>query len=121
MVLVDSSIWVAHLRQGATGLERLLNDGDVVCHSFVIGELACGHLKNRSEILSLLQSLPLAAQAEHGEVMQFIEEHRLAGKGLGYVDTHLLASALLSRAPLWTFDAPLSRAASHLGVKYRDD
>ena len=118
MVLVDSSVWVAHLRQGETGLERLLTDGDAICHPFIIGELACGHLKNRSEILSLLQSLPLAAQAEHEEVMRFIEDHRLAGHGLGYVDMHLLASALLSRVPLWTFDNQLRRAASRLGVTH---
>jgi predicted nucleic acid-binding protein len=121
MVLVDSSVWVAHLRKGTTGLEQLLNDGDVVCHSFIVGELACGQITNRSEILSLLQSLPQAAQVEHGEVMGFIEAHRLSGKGLGYIDIHLLAAALLSRVPLWTFDAPLSRAAAHLGTAYRQD
>lgn len=119
MVLVDSSVWVAYLRQGTTGLERLLNDGDVVCHPFIVGELACGQIRNRSEILSLLESLPRAAQVEHEEVMGFIELHRLAGKGLGYVDMHLLASALLSRISLWTFDNPLSRAAAHVGAVYR--
>lgn len=118
MLLVDTSVWVAHLREGKTGLELLLNGGDVVCHPFIIGELACGNLKNRIEILSLLEALPTASQVEHEEVMKLIENHRLMGRGLGYVDTHLLASALLSKAPLWTFDRRLYRFASQLGVKF---
>ncbi|MDI6632244.1 MAG: PIN domain-containing protein, partial [Thermoanaerobacteraceae bacterium] len=100
MVLVDTSVWVLHLRERNTELEKLLNDGDVVCHPFIIGELACGNLKNRSEILSLLQALPMATQAEHEEVMQFIDKYRLMGKGLGYIDMHLLASALLTEVPI---------------------
>ena len=117
MVLVDTSVWVAHLLEGNTGLEILLNDGDVICHPLIIGELACGNLKNRSEILSLLQSLPMVSQAEHTEVMQFIENFHLMGKGLGYIDMHLLASALLSNISLWTFDKKLNRVASKLGLK----
>lgn len=77
MVLVDTSVWVMHLRKGDSGLERLLNDGDVISHPFVIGELACGNIKNRYEILSLLQALPMATQAEHEEVMRFIENYQL--------------------------------------------
>ena len=77
MVLVDTSVWVAHLRSGNIGLENLLNDGHVVCHLFIIGELACGNLSNRSEILSLLQALPMANHAEHEEVMLFIENYSL--------------------------------------------
>jgi predicted nucleic acid-binding protein len=115
MILVDSSVWVAHLRWGTTGLERLLTDGDVACHPFIIGELACGQLSNRTEILSLLQSLPRTAQPDHDEVLHFIEAHRLAGKGLGYIDMHLLAASRLSRISLWTFDQPLQRAATRLG------
>ncbi len=118
MVLVDTSVWVAHLLEGNTGLEILLNDGDVICHPLIIGELACGNLKNRSEILSLLQSLPTVTQAEHTEVMQFIENLYLMGKGLGYIDMHLLASALLSKVSLWTFDKRLNRVASKLGLKF---
>lgn len=108
----------AHLREGQTGLERLLNDGEVVCHPFIIGELACGNLKNRIEILSLLESLPPAPQAEHDEVMNFIENHRLMGKGLGYVDAHLLPSALLGKIPLWTLDLRPRRLVSQLGVEF---
>ena len=85
MVLVDTSVWVSHLRDPNASLERLLNNGNVVCHQFIIGELACGNLRNRTEILSLLQSLPMATQAAHEEVMQFIENNQLMGKGLGYI------------------------------------
>jgi predicted nucleic acid-binding protein len=114
MVLVDTSVWVAHLRHGATGLEGLLNEGEVACHAFIIGELACGNLKNRSEILVLLQALPQAVRAEHEEVMQFIDNYSLMGRGLGYVDVHLLASALLSKIPLWTMDKKLNEVAVKL-------
>ena len=118
MVLVDTSVWVTHLRRGNTGLEIPLNEGHVVCHPFIVGELACGNLKNRSEILSLLQTLPMATLAEHEEVMRFIENYRLMGKGLGYIDTHLLASAILSRVPLWTLDKRLKQASLKLGLAY---
>jgi hypothetical protein len=116
MVLVDTSVWVLHLRKGNIRLETLLNDGNVVCHPFIVGELACGNLKNRSEILSLLQTLPLATQAEHEDVIQFIENYRLMGKGLGYIDMHLLASALLTEAPIWTLDKKLNDVAAELGI-----
>lgn len=99
-------------------LENLLNDGDVVCHPFIVGELACGNLKNRSEILSLLQSLPMAIQAEHEEVLQFIENNQLMGKGLGYIDAHLAASAVLTGVPLWTFDKKLNEISKELGISY---
>ena len=116
MVLVDTSIWVTHLRQGAIGLEALLHDGRVVCHPFIVGELACGNLQNRSEIISLLQRLPEAIRAEHEEVMQFIENYGLMGKGLGYIDIHLLASARLTGVPLWTLDKRLNEVATKLGI-----
>jgi len=118
MVLADSSVWVAHLREGAVGLDALLKEGHVLCHPFVIGELACGNLKNRVEILSLLQALPAAVHAMHEEVMHFIESHGLMGKGLGYVDAHLLVSAVLTQAPLWTFDKKLQESSSRLGLSY---
>jgi predicted nucleic acid-binding protein len=114
MVLVDTSVWVAHLRQGAIGLDSLLREGRAVCHPFIIGELACGNLQNRSEIIALLQALPQAMTAGHDEVMQFIENQRLMGKGLGYVDLHLLASARLTRVSLWTLDKRLKSVASTL-------
>ena len=118
MVLVDTSVWVEHLRSGNIGLENLLNDGHVVCHLFIIGELACGNLSNRSEILSLLQVLPLANHAEHEEAMLFIENYSLMGKGLGYIDMHLIASAILTKVPIWTLDKKLKEVSAKLGLEY---
>jgi len=118
MVLVDTSVWVAHLRQGHGGLEALLMECRVLCHPFIIGELACGNLRSRSEILSLLQALPQTVCPEHDEVMQFIENHRLMGRGLGYIDVHVLAAARLTEVPLWTLDKKLQVAAGELGWGY---
>lgn len=118
MVLVDTSIWVSHFRKGNPHLATLLNNGEVVCHPFVVGELGCGNIKNRKEILSLLQTLPMAETAEHQEVLHFIEHNRLMGKGLGYIDVHLLASALLTKIPLWTSDKRLKATSAELGLSY---
>lgn len=107
MILVDTSVWVEHFRTGTVGLEALLHEGQVVCHPFVIGELACGNLKNRAVILSLLRELPVAIQVDDGEIIRFIEKNALMGKGLGYIDIHLLRSALLTNIPLWTLDKRL--------------
>jgi predicted nucleic acid-binding protein len=115
MILVDTSVWVEHLRSGTIGLEALLNDGQVVCHPFILGELACENLKNRTEIISLLQDLPMASRADdNDEVIQFIENHQLMGKGLGYIDIHLLMSALLTGIPLWTIDKRLHEVSLSL-------
>jgi predicted nucleic acid-binding protein len=119
MVLVDTSIWVAHLRHGNRELENLLMDAEVMCHPFIIGELACGDLKNRNEILSLLKSLPLAPTIEFDEFIFFIERNRLMGIGIGFVDVHLLASAKLSEMPLWTADKRLKLAATKLDLTYK--
>jgi predicted nucleic acid-binding protein len=116
MVLVDTSVWVEHLRQGGLGLEAKLHAGQVFCHPFIVGELACGHLQNRSEILSLLKALPQANQAEAEEVLQFIETYRLMGKGLGYIDMQLLASARLTHVPIWTLDQKLHEIAVRLDL-----
>ncbi len=94
MVLIDSSVWVRHLRGGDPDLRQLLNEGYEMCHPIIVGELACGNMKNRSEILSFLQLLPQAALAQHEEILQFIELNQLMGKGLGYIDAHLSASAM---------------------------
>lgn len=118
-VLVDTSVWVDHLRKGDAHLAQLLNDGDVICHPFVIGELACGNLKNRSEILDSLKELSFAPTIELDEYMQFVELNRLYGTGIGFVDVHLLASALLADATLWTADKRLKKAALGLGIAYR--
>jgi hypothetical protein len=118
MVLVDTSVWVSHLREGDVGLEKLLNDGEVVCHPFIIGELACGNLKNRREILIHLQSLPKTILAEDEEVLEFIENHQLMGKGLGYIDIHLIAAAVLTDVLLWTFDKTLDKISKKIGINY---
>ena len=118
MVLVDTSVWVSHLRDGNAELSNLLNDGGVLSHSFIAGELACGNLKNRAAILSLLQLLPMCIEAEHKEALSFIENRRLMGKGIGYVDVHLLLSALLTDAPLWTLDKKLAQVAASLHIEY---
>lgn len=118
MVIVDTSIWVAHLRTGSSRLKTLLENGEVLCHPFVVGELACGHIRNRTEILSLLQSLPMAEVAGQDEALQFIESHRLMGVGLGLIDVHLLAAAFLSRSPVWTSDKYLKAASVRLDVSY---
>lgn len=118
MVLVDTSVWVTHFRQGNIQLKHLLEDGEVMCHPFIIGELACGNINNRGEILSLLNALPIALQADHNEVIQFIEKERLMGKGLGYIDVHLIVAALLSDASIWSDDRRLYDAAAKLKVAH---
>lgn len=118
MVLVDTSVWVSHLREGNEELETLLNNGDVMCHPFIVGELACGIIGNRTEILSLLQLLPMAIQAENEEVLQFIETNSLMGKGLGYVDMHLSVSATLSGVPIWTLDKSFAKINEMLNISY---
>ncbi len=119
MILVDTSIWVFYLRNGNSELERILNDGDAVCHPFIMGELACGNIKNREEILSLLSSLPTIEMMDNEEILVFIENKNLAGKGLGLVDIHLLAAALLSGVSLWTLDAKLRHEALVLDAAYK--
>ena len=118
MTLVDTSIWVEHLRRGHPGLVARLEDAQVSTHPFIVGELACGYLKNRREVLGLLAALPQVAIADHHEVLVFVERHRLMGAGLGWVDVHLLASAVLGGSRLWTADARLRRVAARLGVGF---
>ena len=119
MLLVDTSVWVRHLREGDPGLEKLLNDEEVMCHPYIIGELACGNLKNRNQVLFLLQLLPSATLASHEEILQFIEANQLMGKGLGYVDVHLSASAVLTGVQMWTYDRRLKEANEALGIRYK--
>ena len=119
MVLVDTSVWVDHLRQGDAALIRLLDAQQVLMHPLVSGELACGNLKNRKNLLGLFDALPHAMEAEHAEVRTFIETRKLMGKGLGYADISLLAAAALnSGAHLWTRDKRLEDAARRLGLAY---
>ena len=116
MILVDTSVWVDHLRHGSGRLRGLLEEGQILCHPFVIGELACGRLRNREEVLALLHELPRAPRVSEEEVLAFIENHRLMGQGLGLIDVHLLAAAMLAGVSIWTEDRALRRAAHDLGV-----
>jgi hypothetical protein len=116
MVLVDTSVWIAHFRDGQPALAALLSDGLVLMHPFVTGELACGNLKKRTSVLSDLAALPVAARASDTEVMRFVDDRRLWGRGLGWIDAHLLASALLSHCRFWTLDRRLQDAAFELGL-----
>ena len=114
MTLVDTSIWVNHLRVGSPQLQALLEEGQLLIHPYVIGELACGMMKNRIEILLLLQTLPEALVPEHHEVLDLLESQKFFGLGLGWVDISLLASAQLTGCSLWTADASLQKAATKL-------
>jgi predicted nucleic acid-binding protein len=117
MILVDTSVWIDHFRTGGSKLGDLLSQALVMVHPFVMGELACGNLKARTRILSDLEALPSAVSATHGEVMRLVEARKLWGLGIGWIDAHLLASALLSNCPLWTLDGKLVQAAAAVGVK----
>lgn len=117
MILVDTSVWIDYLRSGDQRLADLLNRSQVLIHPFVIGELACGNLRKRDEILRLLNGLPQAKLASQEEVLHMIEHNRLMGLGIGFIDAHLLASAVLSDADaLWTHDKRLQKVAGKLEI-----
>jgi len=116
LILVDTSVWVEHLRHGLTRLDTLLQEGEVLIHPWVIGELACGQLRNRRDVLELLQGLPAAVVASDAEVLLLIERNQLMGRGIGYVDAHLLASARLSHCRLWSLDRRLAALAQEQGL-----
>ncbi len=119
MILVDTSVWVDHLRRSDARLVRALTDAQVLTHPFVIGELACGNLKRRATVLSLLRDLPRSSLASDDEVLFFIEQQSLMGRGIGYVDAHLLAAVTLSGGTkLWTRDKRLSALAGELGLAH---
>jgi hypothetical protein len=115
VILVDTSIWIDHLRSGSSALASLLQEDFVSTHDFVIGEVACGNLRNRTEVLGLLQSLPRLAAATEDEVLFFIEQQQLMGRGVGYIDAHLLAAAVMHGARLWTKDRRLKTIAEEKG------
>ena len=120
MILVDSSVWVDHLRVSEPALVELLNTGRVLTHPFVVGELACGNLKNRNAVLSLLQDLPAAPLATDEEVLFFIEQHGLMGRGIGYVDAHLLSAvSLAGTGRFWTRDKRLCAVAELLRLAFK--
>lgn len=116
MILVDTSVWIEHFRYGEQRLAKHLAEGLVLMHPWIAGELACGNLKNRQSVLSDLRALPSARLASDEDVLSMIEGRRLWGRGLAWIDIHLLVSCLLSSCPLWTFDKRLDLAARHLGI-----
>lgn len=117
-MLVDTSVWIDHLRRRNHRLVARLERGEVESHAFVVGELACGSLGRRDEILSLLNSLPTVVEADHAEVLTLVDAQRLHGRGLGWVDAHLLASAILSGTTLWTLDERLADQAGKCSVLF---
>ena len=116
MMLIDTSIWIDHLRKNDGILARLLEEQQILMHPFVVGELALGTLRQRQQVLNELAKLPLAIKASDEEMLVLIERHRLAGSGIGYIDAHLLASASIGNASLWTRDKPLHQVALSLGL-----
>jgi predicted nucleic acid-binding protein len=120
MTLVDTSVWIDHFRKDNPTLKDLLEHGKVAVHPFIIGELACGNLRNRSEILHLLGELPQATVAEHYEVMSFLEAHKLYGTGMGWIDAHLIASALLTNLNVLTYHKAIGDAAINLGIEFKE-
>jgi len=111
VILVDTSVWVDHLRRRNAMLADRLGRGEVVCHPFVIGEMSLGSLRNRDEVLSLLSELPMASLIPHNEVLALVHRLDLAGRGVGWVDVHLIASAVVDRLRLWTLDRRLASVA----------
>lgn len=119
MILVDTSVWITHLRVGNATLVEMLERGAVVGHPWVVGELALGHLRQRATILEHLRRLPQSVVATAEEVLAFVDRHALFGRGIGYVDAHLLAATqLTSGATLWTEDRRLAGAAGRLGIRF---
>lgn len=121
MILVDTSIWIDYLRSGHTRLTEALQLNKVSIHPFIIGELACGNLKDLPTVLGLLAGLPSVRMLEPHEVLFFIEQRKLMGRGIGYIDVHLLAATVISTdTKLWTRDLKLFTAAKALGVAFTD-
>ncbi|HEX2959439.1 MAG TPA: PIN domain-containing protein [Chitinispirillaceae bacterium] len=118
MVIVDTSIWVDHLSKGCSELEVLLHNNEVTLHPYVIGELACGSIRNRKLILSFLTALPSVPILTHSEYFAFIDNNKLMGIGLGFVDIHILGSALLSETKVFTRDKALLQASEKLRLRY---
>ena len=116
MILVDTSIWIDHLIHSDVDLYDLLMINKVCIHPFIIGEIACGNLRNRSEILNLLNALPKVQIATDEEVLILLENKKLYGLGLGYIDMHLIASAFLNNVKLFTRDKILIRVAKNLNI-----
>lgn len=122
MILIDTSVWIDHFRHGNAGVRQLLEQGEVLTHPLIIGELACGSLRDRSEVIEMMQRLPMSPKTTDDEALHFIDGNRLWGRGIGYIDVQLLASTvLLENTRLWTVDARLASAAARLFVSFTPD
>lgn len=117
-ILIDTSVWIDHFRTNSPALRRLLDNDLVLCHPLVIGEIACGNMRHRSEVLESLAVLPTAPIIDYEELLTFLETHKLFGQGLGWIDVHLLASTMLQQVTLWTLDQPLRNAARRLRCQF---
>ena len=119
MILADSSVWIDHLIVEDPHLVSMLDQQEILIHPMVIGELACGNMRDRADMMRLFRRLPKILAASHDEVLFLIEYHQMMGRGIGFIDAHLLAAAVMS-APtqLWTKDRRLMALASELGVAY---
>jgi len=115
-VLVDTSVWIDHFRRRNARLSNLLESAQVWIHPFIIGELACGNLSRRTEVISLLEALPTVPLLDHEDVLHFIDVQHLHGRGLGWIDIHLLASARVAGLPLWTLDRRFALATKELSI-----
>ena len=118
MVLVDTSVWIDHLRLGDPELASALQSCEVLCHPHVVGELACGNLRARDKVITLLQALPVSPVVSDKESLCFIDNYSLMARGIGYIDVQLLASARLAGAHLWTRDKRLQTVALELGLAH---
>ena len=118
MILVDTSVWIDHLRLGDPELASALQSCEVLCHPHVVGELACGNLRARDKVITLLQALPVSPVVSDKESLCFIDTYSLMARGIGYIDVQLLASARLAGAHLWTRDKRLQTVALELGLAH---
>ncbi len=119
MILVDTAVWIDHITAPITELLNRLDTREILVHPMVIGEIACGTMQERPVILSLLQSLPRIGELTHDQVLQEIETGGFMGRGIGYIDAHLLTSVMAqSGASLWTRDQRLKRIAEEMGVAF---
>ena len=118
MILVDTSVWAQHIRSKVGAFAAALEAGDVLIHPFVIGELACGQIKNRLEILSFMRHLPEVLPVSFLEFLHFVEKRNISGSGIGFVDAHVLASSEVDKMTLWTLDKPLLYIARKLDLSY---
>ena len=119
MILVDTSVWIRHFKSQNASLITLLDENRVAIHDFVIGELACGQLKHREEILSLLKTMPRLDTVPHDDVLFLVKNRKLFSSGIGWVDSHLLASALDTGSKLWSFDKSLQNVAKSCSVQFK--